>query len=392
MTADVAIVGGGPAGAATALALARRGVAVTVVERTDFPRRKVCGEYVNAGALAELDALGLGAAVHSGGSALQGVRLIASGASSVELIFPRPALAIARERLDAIVLDAACSAGATLVHGRVEDVLFENGRAAGVAFRDRSGERQELPARFVVGADGIGSIVGRKLGLCHPPADRARYAIGGHYRGVVDQTSFVEMYAAGGAYFAINPLSEDLANVMVVVRKSALATWSGAIDERMGGKAAELGRGHRDFSRAVRVGPRVSIGPLSHRVTHVARPGALLVGDAAGFLNPFTGQGIFLALVRARRAADTIAAALATRAGEERRLREYEETLRADMRVRARVSAVVDALVDVPFLARRAALRVRRFPQIANALLEVLSGSQTPQKALPYAVFARLLL
>ena len=82
------------------------------------------------------------------------------------------------------------------------------------------------------------------------------------------------MYVGGGAYFALNPLSEVRANVMVVVPKDRLGGWSRDVDAGVGGEAAALGRGERSFAGAARLGARVSIGPLAHDVRRPIAPGA----------------------------------------------------------------------------------------------------------------------
>jgi 2-polyprenyl-6-methoxyphenol hydroxylase-like FAD-dependent oxidoreductase len=389
---DAVIVGAGHAGSATALELIRRGFAVTLVERAHFPRRKVCGEYLNAGAVAALERLGLAAAARALGNPLRGLRIVAAGTEPLELRFPAPVLALPRADLDALLLDAALRAGARLVQARAEELVFEGGRVAGVVVRDDAGELQTLRARFVAGADGSGSLVARKLGLAKQSRGTRRFAIGGHYRGFGDLGEFVEMYVGGGAYFALNPLDAERTNVMVVVRDGQLAAWSGAVDDGVRGKALELGRGHRSFANAERIGERVSFGPLAFTVSEVVRPGALLVGDAAGFLNPFTGQGVFLALRGAAEAAATLAAALERPATEALSLRDYARRRDDDLRTRRRLARVVDLLVDVPFLARRATARLRRFPELGDALLGALSGTTGPERALSPALLGRLLV
>jgi menaquinone-9 beta-reductase len=388
---NVVVVGGGPAGSATALLLARAGVEVRIVERARFPRRKVCGEYLNAGAVEALDRLGLLDAVKAAAAPLHGVRLVAAGAPPVVLPFRRPALACARDVLDAIVLDAARAAGAVVEHARAEDVIVDEGWVAGVMVRTESGELEERRAAYTVGADGSGSFVARCCALVKRPPRTARYAVGGHYEGFAGLDGHVEMYVGGGAYFALNPLSEVCANVMVVVPKERLSEWSRDVDAGVGGAAAALGRGVRSFENVTRIGARMAMGPLANGRRVAYQADAVLVGDAAGFLDPFTGQGVYLALAGAERAADAILGALRTGGSRFETLERYARWRARDVAWRARLSKAVALLVDVPVLARRAAARIERFPAAGAALIDALSGVVPPQRAFRPAVLGRLL-
>jgi menaquinone-9 beta-reductase len=389
---DAVVVGGGPAGSTCALLLARAGLSVTLVERAAFPRRKVCGEYLNSGAVIALDRIGVLREVRAQSFALRGVRLVPPHAPSVELPFTHGALSCERETLDAILLRAAVYAGVTVVRGRVEELLHERGRIDGVAVRNDDGSTYNVHARWTIGADGCGSVVARRARLTKRSWRMPRFAVGGHYTGFGDLGCFVEMYVGAGAYFALNPLSHDMTNVMVVVPKSALAKWSRFVDEGVAGKAAELGRGHRSFASAHRVGPRAAFGPLAHSVRSPIADGAVLIGDAAGFLNPFTGQGVYLALTSAENAARAILASAANRSREAVNFTAYAGDRTADLAARKRLSAAVGWLIDVPLLARRAAQKLARSPDLATTLVDALAGISPPERALTPAVLGKLVL
>jgi flavin-dependent dehydrogenase len=386
------VVGGGPAGSATALRLARAGVDVVLVERARFPRRKVCGEYQNSGSVEALDRLGLLERVRAVSQTLRGIRLVPVHAPLVELAFTRTALACERATLDALVLDAAIEAGVQVVRGRAEALLYDGPRVAGIAYRDESGEPQTIRAAYVAGADGAGSMVARKLGLTLPLGRTRRFAVGGHYRGFGDLEGFIEMYVGDDGYFAINPLDADRANVMVVVPHAALGHWSRDIDVGVSGKAAELGGGHRSFDGVQRIGERVSFGPLAHRVRSPIAPGALLIGDAAGMLNPFTGQGVYLALTGAEVASAAILTALRNRRAEASAFAHYAAGRTRDFRARSALSALVSTVIDVAPLARRTAIRLQRYPAARSALVDAIAGISTPQRAFAPGVLSRLLI
>jgi flavin-dependent dehydrogenase len=317
-------------------------------------------------------------------------------AGTVELPFDEPALSCDRAILDATLLQAAVAAGVHVVRGRVTGVLREDGRVAGVTVRDDDGGGTHSErARWTGGADGCGSAVARTAGLTRSTftwKQRPRFAIGGHYAGFGAFDGFIEMYVGGGAYLALNPLDDERANVMVVVPKRLLTSWSGFVDRGIAGKAAELARGRRSFAAAQLLGSRAAVGPLAHDVRTPVTTGCVLVGDAAGFLNPFTGQGVFLALTSAERAAAAIVASAADRSAESRAFDRFAAQRGADFAARRRVSRLVSTLVDVPPLARRAAGRLARSPRLAATLIDALAGLRPPHQALAPAVLRELVL
>jgi flavin-dependent dehydrogenase len=176
------------------------------------------------------------------------------------------------------------------------------------------------------------------------------------------------------------------------VREARLGAWSAAVDEGMRGTAAALARGVRGVDAAARVGPRVAIGPLAFDVRAAAAPGALLAGDASGFLNPFTGQGVYMALRGGLDAAATLAAALADPAREERYFAAYALRRARLLRGRRRLGRAVDVMLDVPFVSARVSERLRRVPALGRSLLDAIGGIAPPERALTPVSLGRLLL
>jgi flavin-dependent dehydrogenase len=199
------------------------------------------------------------------------------------------------------------------------------------------------------------------------------------------------MYAGDGAYFAPNPLGDARTNVMVVVPRSRLARWSADVDAGVGGAAVALAGEVRSFASATRLGPRVSIGPLEHAVRRVTAAGAVLVGDAAGFLDPFTGQGVFLALSGAEHAAAALLAVLRGELSERAAFAGYARWRAADFRRRRRLCRAVSLLIALPPLARRAARRLASRPDLATALIDALAGAIVPQRGFGVGLLGRLL-
>lgn len=381
---DVVIAGAGPAGSIAARELARKGVAVVLIERTPFPRRKVCGEYLNCGSLALLEELGLARDLQSRFQPLRGLYLNAGGAM-IELTFPAPAAGLDRAALDAELLRAACDAGAVHLTGRVTGLQFTGDRVCAVEY-EAGGEPHVLSTRFVIGADGCGSLVARKLGWTRALPATARYAMGGHF--AAQPADMLTMNVDRGSYLAINPLRGDLENVMLVTPREHIRAAAQRPDEWF---AAESRRLHyRDISYTAnsRIGKRVTVGPLSHHVARSAGNGVLLAGDAAGFVSPFTGQGVYLAILSARAAARTVIDALATPAREAEMFAGYDRRQRHERRMRAALSTILDQLAYMPPLARRVMRRVTQRDATREQLLRLFCGLTPPS----FVLGARLLV
>ncbi|MGI9189195.1 MAG: NAD(P)/FAD-dependent oxidoreductase [Longimicrobiaceae bacterium] len=376
---DVVVVGAGPAGSATAAALAGRGFSVVLLDRAAFPRRKPCGECLNPAAVAALDRLGVLEWVRSaGGAPLRGWRIAAAGGGAFDGAFPpgQAGWAIARERLDAVLLALAAERGAEVRTGiRVSDLLrTEDGAPGGVRVRAASG-KEEVRARLVVGADGLRSIVSRRLDLLRRRPRLHKLALVGRVLGVGSLTDRGELHAFQGGCLGLAEIGDGVCNATVVLsgemRRAAAGDAPGCFDRVL---ARHGPRG------AQRVGSVLATGPFDWPVRAVVADGALLVGDAAGYYDPFTGQGICRALADAEQASAVAATALAAGSVRARDLLPYQRG-RRPLRASLRLQRIIEHFVARPRLLSAAAERLARRPLLADALVAV-TGDLLPVRSL----------
>lgn len=373
MRYDAIIVGAGPAGATTALLLARAGASVCVVERTPFPRTKACGEYLSAGAVQLLREVGVAHRVAAHAVPLRGVRLTGANARA-QLRFARDGWSVPRATLDDALLDAAVACGVDCIIGRAEQ-FTSDARSVRVGVRRPAGEVEQLSAAVLVGADGAHSLVAREFGLTERAAGGRRFALGGHYGGLSGLDDYLEMFVDGSSYFAINPFSPSRANVMLIVDEYELHRRREDVDVFMRERAGILSGGRIRFDRAQLEGKRIATGPLAHSARCYGAQHALLVGDAAQFLDPFTGQGVHFALRSTQLASEAVMRVLRDPGAEQAAWQKYECNVRREVRRRKALSSIVGLLVRVPLLASPAAALASRTPRVFRGLLDAVTGA-----------------
>lgn len=303
---DVVVAGGGPAGAWAALILARAGAKVRVFERARFPRHKLCGDTLNPGALAVLARRVETASLIATSGKIHGMLLTGPGGVSVRALYGAGlgGRAVTRRVFDEWLLRQASAAGAHIEEGvAVKGAQVSGGRVSGVSVTRRGGGEVVHPSRIVVAADGRRSTLAFGRGLAHQPARPRRWAIGGYFSGVTGCQPLGEMHVRQGHYIGVAPVPGGLTNVCVVVPHTSGDQPLGSPGELIRSRLAADPALRARFADARPEGDPVMLGPMAVDADAAGEPGLLLAGDAAGFIDPMTGDGLRLALAGAELAA-----------------------------------------------------------------------------------------
>jgi geranylgeranyl reductase family protein len=385
---EILVVGAGPAGSALAASLGRAGRDVLLVEARRHPRAKTCAEYASPRIAEELARLDLAAASwRAAAIPLVRMRVIVDGAAFdvryADRRGPRMAWGVDRREFDALLARHAVAQG-TALHERVtfERPTWRDGRVTGAVLRDADGTH-EVACRWLVGADGTRSRVARGVGATRPVRAPRRLGLVARYEAAPDLDGHGEMHVGPGFYIGLAPVPGGQLNVGMALpmprdgeRASADGRFSAAI-EALPAVASRL-QGLR------RLTPIRGAAPIGQRVTRAAGAGWLLIGDAAGFIDPFTGEGIYRALRSAR------AAAGALEATDDRVAAEYLDERRAAFAAKDALTWVVQGMLAAPPVLAYAARRLAERPAASAVLGSALGDCRPATDALAPRVLAEV--
>lgn len=390
MEADVLVVGAGPAGAAVSILLARQGYRVLLVDRATFPRDKACAEYLSPACNQFLAQLGvLEAVLAASPQRLQGMRVTNHRGCSCWGRFVHHGqclygLALPRLVLDHLLVQQACREGVECRTGLwVRQPLLEGQRVSGIQ-GVQAHQQVTVRARLVIAADGLHSTLARRLGLVRRVRWLQHVALVTHYAGVHPLQPWGEMFLIPAGYIGLAPVSDTLVNVSVVVRAAHLAAAQQPPEVFVARTVQSHPELQQRFARAVRAKKLLVTGPMAQRTACPQHDSILFIGDAAGFFDPFTGQGIYLALHSAVLAATVAHRALCSGDLSARQLRSYVLAHQQAFRDKYRLSALIQLGLRVPWFANHVIDRLARRPTLADTVVGVAGDFLSPKTVLSW--------
>lgn len=374
-----------------------------MVDRAHFPRAKPCAEYLSPEASRVLHAMGVLQAVEAAGAAqLTGMRVRAPNGFEIEGAFAAEhgfrgfrdrGLALRRDVLDGLLLDRARTYGATVHEGVTLESLDAAPRGYTVRVR-QGGEDHTLHADLVIGADGLRSRVARALGVARRSRWPRRLALVAHWRGVDGIGARGEMHVQHDGYLGLADVGGGLTNVALVVPARLARAAAGNADGYVRDWLARYPHLSSRFVQAERVSPVRATGPFASHATRAWAPDAALVGDAADFFDPFTGEGIYAALRGGEMVAPYVAEALRapTAKAAAHALRAYDRERVRTFTGKWRVEKLIGLAVSFPTLMNHAARVLSRRTDLADLLIGVTGDFVPAREVLRPGVLWRMLI
>jgi len=395
---DVIIVGAGPAGTTAALYAHRLELKCILLDKAVFPRDKICGDALSGKSIRIMRELGILDELNNlDGSEINRITFGSpkniqfdvnlKGTQNNDQI--TKGFVIPREIFDNYLFEKANAVADTRQGFSVKDLIFENNYVVGVKGKTRSGKEEEFRAPVVMGCDGSNSIVARKLGLYEMEMDHTSVAVRCYYEGVKGLTDQIELHyvkEVNPGYFWLFPAGDGRANIGIGLSKSDMKKENRTLRQIMD-EVTQTEYFKERFADAKQlerpVGWNLPLGSI-HRKNH--GNGFMLLGDAAGLVDPFTGEGIGNAMVSGQYAMEVAIKSKLSGDFSEKAFAEYDELLWREIGKELRTSTKLQSLARSKFLLNFVINRASRNEEVQNIISGMLAN-EIPKDELSSPLF-----
>jgi len=356
---DVIIAGAGPAGASTAIRLANSGLSVLLVEKAIFPREKLCGEFISPECLTHfkelnvLDKMSSSGAVEIGRTVFYARNGRSAEVPSEWFAQNTHALGLSRAEMDNILLAEAASSGVEVMEGTSAVGLLTDGsgRIDGIVVKTADNARREIRSQLTIDATGRSAVLARHVNKDVKPQKAGFVAFKAHLAFFFNDTATTEIYTYRGGYGGLNRVENDRYNLCFIVSAANAKQYRSDADAIMKGVLMANQRAAAALTNARVVTDWLAVPITSYGRSSLApAEGLLTIGDAAAFIDAFTGSGILLALESGKIAADAIVRHPATASFDDL-AREYSAAYRRVFDRRLRVCSMLRRAAFIPFAA-----------------------------------------
>ena len=396
--ADVIIIGGGPAGCSAALGLNQLGYHVILCDQAKFPRDKICGEFISPAADPILDRLGvLGDIEALTPKRLKGVAISSYEGEELVIDYPcqpgeieRPtSLSVPRYELDSLFIEQVRRVGVEIrEQNKITDFLFKEGCVSGVKGWDENKSSFTLKAPLVIDAGGRNSLSLKKFNLKRESSRNTKMAMAAHWQGAQIPDDYCYMHVSRPGYTGISSVNQDKVNVVLVVDQNSMR---GEKPDSFYGRTVMKNRFRRKILQNAECLESVrAVESLGFSVKPIPCGGLLAVGDAMGFIDPFTGEGIYLSLRSSEIAVQIADLALKNADVSLEFLKVYEKKRKQEFEKKFLLSRILQKIIYNQFFCDQVVRVLKEKRELAEILVGVIGDLVPAERVVSFKFLSQL--